>query len=51
VRSFDGSAWRSYLGNVCVRDLDVAPDGGIWVVGTDGAIYRIDPEVAPPSPG
>lgn len=49
VRAFDGSAWRRYLESLCVRDLDVAPDGGIWVVGTDGAIYRIDPGVAVPS--
>jgi hypothetical protein len=59
VRSFDGSRWHRYLGDVCVLDLDIAPDGAVWVVGTKdppmpgpprapvtGDTYRIDPASA-----
>lgn len=58
VRSFDGSTWGRYLDGVCVADLDIAPDGAVWVVGAkdpesfrggrhkSGDWYRIDPAVA-----
>jgi hypothetical protein len=57
VRSFDGTTWHRYLEGVCVVDLDIAPDGTIWVVGARdpewgdirpyaGDTYRIDPALA-----
>jgi hypothetical protein len=56
VRSFDGSTWARYLDGVCVVDLDIAPDGSIWVVGAEdprwgkfhaaGDTYRVDPALA-----
>ena len=33
VRSFDGTTWRRYLDGTCVVDLDIAPDGAVWVTG------------------
>ena len=32
LRSFDGTTWRRYLDGRCVWDLDVAPDGSVWVI-------------------
>jgi len=59
VRSFDGSGWHRYLEDVCVIDLDIAPDGSVWVVGAEDPwrrpgpwqpetvdTYRIDPALA-----
>jgi hypothetical protein len=59
VRSFDGSRWHRYLDDVCVIDLDIAPDGTVWVVAAKdtprwgpgpgpetGDTYRIDPALA-----
>jgi sugar lactone lactonase YvrE len=57
VRSFDGSGWHRYLEDVCVIDLDIAPDGSVWVTGAKGPprpgpqpgtgdTYRIDPALA-----
>jgi hypothetical protein len=58
VRSFDGSTWGRYLDGVCVADLQIAPDGAVWVVGAKdpesfrggrhkaGDTYRIDPALA-----
>lgn len=54
VRSFDGSSWRRYLDGTCVVDLDIAPDGSVWVTGAKdpawghpapdtGDTYRIEP--------
>lgn len=31
VASFDGAEWTAFLEDVCVVDLDVAPDGSVWV--------------------
>jgi hypothetical protein len=45
VRVFDGQTWRRYLeahGGVC--DMEVAPDGRVWVTSDD--LYIIDPETA-----
>ena len=57
VLSFDGTAWTRYLENICVMDLDIAPDGRVWVVEgvrgqsgyTPGATYRIDASVSTPN--
>lgn len=51
IASFDGSVWTSYLQDACIVDLDVAPDGTVWVQtavpGTDAHVaastYRITP--------
>jgi hypothetical protein len=54
VRSFDGKTWRRYLDGTCVVDLDIAPDGSVWVTGArdpgfgqiwpyTGDTYRIEP--------
>jgi hypothetical protein len=34
--SFDGETWRHVLRDVCVYDLDVAPDGSVWLHGATG---------------
>ena len=31
VANFDGSTWTGYLTSLCVHDLDIAPDGAVWV--------------------
>jgi streptogramin lyase len=45
ISSFDGETWRCHTDKVMARDLDIAPDGGVWVVGSDGHVYRIDPAI------
>lgn len=53
LRSFDGSVWIRYLEGRCLMDLDIAPDGIVWVVEGEldypayhpRDIYRIDPRV------
>ena len=47
VANFDGSTWTSYLTDLCVHDLDIGPDGAVWVrAGTWGSpgLYVITPE-------
>jgi hypothetical protein len=52
VASFDGAEWTTYLADACVVDLDVAPDGSVWVQTAQrgaagpfvaGPTYRITP--------
>ena len=31
VANFDGSTWTGYLTDLCVHDLDIGPDGAVWV--------------------
>ena len=31
VAHYDGATWDSYLGESCVHDLAIAPDGSVWV--------------------
>jgi hypothetical protein len=35
VARFDGVTWSEYLDHICVDDLDIAPDGAVWLVGED----------------
>jgi hypothetical protein len=42
VRSFDGSAWRHHLDGICVGDLDIAPDGTVWVTEARGKGYALN---------
>jgi hypothetical protein len=39
--SFDGETWRHVLDGVCVYDLDLAPDGSVWLQGARGG-YSAD---------
>jgi hypothetical protein len=44
---YDGTTWTSYLGDSCIRDLAIAPDGSAWLradSGTSVATYVITPE-------
>jgi hypothetical protein len=43
LRVFDGMTWRKYLGGREVIDLEVAPDGRVWVLASDH-LYVITPE-------
>jgi len=43
VRVFDGKTWRQYLDGHDVIDMEVAPDGRVWVLTSDH-LYRITPE-------
>ena len=31
VANFDGTTWTGFLSDLCVGDMDVAPDGAVWV--------------------
>ena len=35
VADFDGSTWTRYLEDLCVHDMDIAPDGAVWVRASD----------------
>jgi len=48
VRVFDGKTWRQYLDSHEVIDLEVAPDGKVWVLASDH-LYVIDPDTPPSS--
>lgn len=53
IARFDGSVWTSYLEDVCIVDLDIAPDGSAWVqtlttgprdaAAVAGPTYRVTP--------
>ena len=42
VRVFDGQTWRHYLEGDRVIDMEVAPDGNVWVLAPEG-LYVITP--------
>lgn len=42
VAAFDGAEWQQHLLGSTPLDLDVAPDGMVWVAGPDG-VFVIDP--------
>jgi hypothetical protein len=59
VRVFDGDAWRSYLDQLCVKDIEMAPDGSVWALAggesiegeeVDHGLYRIDPRLPSATP-
>ena len=31
VARFDGTTWSGHLADLCVHDIDIAPDGAVWV--------------------
>ena len=49
---YDGTTWTSYLAGYCIDDLDIAPDGSVWLEAYDGdtdghdrsSLYVITPE-------
>jgi hypothetical protein len=47
VRVFDGRTWRGYLDGLGVDNMEIAPDGNVWVLTTDG-LYVITPEAESP---
>ena len=62
IHAFDGTSWKHYLEGDCVADLEIAPDGSVWVLtgtgfgmpyaGEDSSedLYRIDPSAVVETP-
>lgn len=46
---FDGESWDPFLAGRCIWDLDLAPDGSVWVVASaPGFASEIDTYVITP---
>ncbi|MGD8485914.1 MAG: hypothetical protein PVG27_13230 [Chloroflexota bacterium] len=47
VSRFDGLTWERHLPGKCIDDMDIAPDGSVWVIADDQEgkdLYAITPE-------
>lgn len=48
VARFDGETWQPFLGGSCIADLDLAPDGSVWVVALDPVSQEVGTYVIRP---
>ena len=47
MANFDGTTWTHYLQNLCILDMDIAPDGSVWLQAGEVGIVRGTLEVGP----